>query len=241
MKPLFRIFAAVCLLAAASTSAAEAFEGKVTMTVSTGKGESHDINYSIKGHKCRIDMSGKGHQAATITDLEKMESIILMPEQQMYMVMPIKQPVEKAMAKANDTAAEVERTGKTDAILGHKCEQILVKDKERRTTTELWVAKDLGAFMGMGNGGGGGNPMGGMFGGRKAASPQAAKWEEILKDGGGFPMRVVTTDAGGKNSYKMEVTKIDSMSLPDSDFAPPAGYQKFQMPDFGGMNPFKRN
>ena len=105
--------------------------------------------------------------------------------------------------------------------------------KDKGTVTEMWVASGLGTFMGMGSGGGGGG--GGLFGGRKGSAPAAAKWEEALKGHGGFPLRVISHDAKGKESYRMETTKIEPGSLPDSLFMPPEGYNKFQMPDFGGM------
>ena len=110
--------------------------------------------------------------------------------------------------------------------------------KDKGTVTEMWVADGLGTFMGLGSGGGGGNPMAGMFGGGGKKSANAAKWEEALKGKGGFPLRVISRDAKGKQSFKMEATKIEPGSLPDSLFAPPAGYEKFAMPDFGSM--FKR-
>jgi hypothetical protein len=146
----------------------------------------------------------------------------------MYMVMSIKKPVEKAMEKQGESTADIEVTGKTETILGYKCNQILVKDKG--TVTDMWVAEGLGVFMGLGNGGGGG---GGMFGRGKPAN--AAKWEEALKGKGGFPLRVISRDAKGKESFKMEATKIEPGTLPDSLFLPPEDYKKFQMPDLGSM------
>jgi len=156
----------------------------------------------------------------------------LMPEQRMYMVFPVKKPVEQAMAKAEkESNADIEVTGKTETILGYKCDQILVKDKD--TVTEIWTAQGLGTFMGLSANGGGG-----PFGGRKSAN--AAKWEEALKGKEGFPLRVVTHDAKSKETFKMEATKIEPGTLSAALFLPPEGYQKFQMPDFGGLNPFKR-
>ena len=38
----------------------------------------------------------------------------------------------------------------------------------------------------------------------------------------------------------MEATKIEPGTLPDSLFVPPADYQKFEMPDLGGLNPFRK-
>ncbi len=211
------------LLTAVQTFAANTFEGKVSLALTAEKGRATNMDYSLKGQKVRMDMDAGGSQVASIMDMAKMEMLMLMPEQQMYMVMPMKKPVEQAMEKAGTNTADIEVTGKTETILGYKCSQILVKDKG--TVTEMWVAEGLGAFMGLGGGG--------MFGGGKPAN--AAKWEEALKGKGGFPLRVISRDAKGKETFKMEATKIEAGSLPDSLFSPPAGYQKFAMPDMGGM------
>ncbi|MBI2496707.1 MAG: DUF4412 domain-containing protein, partial [Opitutae bacterium] len=106
----------------------------------------------------------------------------------------------------------------------YKCQQVLVKDKGN--VTEMWLAEGLGTFMGMGNGGG-------PFGGGRGRGATTSKWEQALKGVGGFPLRVISRDAASKEVFKMEVTKIEPGPQPDSAFAPPAGYQKFQMP--GGM------
>lgn len=229
MKLLLRFFAACSLLAAASGIAADTFQGKVSLAITASKGRPQTLNYSIKDQKLRMDMEAEGNAVASITDLTKMEMLMLMPEQKMYMVMPIKKPVEKALEKQGEGTADIEVTGKTETILGYKCSQILVKDKG--VVTEMWVAEGLGVFMGMGNGGGGG---GGPFGGRKGGA-NAAKWEEALKGKGGFPLRVISRDAKGKESFRMEATKIEPGTLPDSLFLPPAGYEKFQMPNLGDM------
>jgi hypothetical protein len=228
MKFLSRFLAVGALLAASQLSAA--FEGKVTLAMTAEKGRTTNMDYAMKGQKIRMDMDGGGHQVASIMDLEKMEMLVLMPEQNMYMVMPMKKPVEKAMEKAGESTADVEVTGKTETILGYKCNQILVKDKG--SVTEVWMAEGLGTFMGMGSPGGGGG-MGAMFG--RGKTPSAAKWEEVMKEKGGFPLRTITRDAKGRETMKMEATKIDTSKQPDSLFAPPAGYQKFEMPNMGGL------
>lgn len=230
MKPLSRLLAfGALLLSATAGFAASNFEGKVSLAITAEKGRAQELNYSIKGQKMRMDLNSQGHDVATIMDLDKLEVTILMEEQKMYMVQPIKKPVEQAMAKAGDSTAEVEVTGKTETILGYKCNQVLIKDKG--TVTEAWLAEGLGMFQGLGGPGGGGG--GGPFGRNKSA--QAAKWEEALKGKEGFPLRVVTHDTKSKETFKMEATKIEPGSLPDSLFEPPAGYQKFQMPNIGGL------
>lgn len=222
------------LLTTAQAFAAGTFEGKVSLAMTAEKGRTMNLDYSIKGQKLRTDMNAEGQQMTSIMDLAKLEMLMLMPEQKTYMVMPIKKPVQQAMEKAGEGTAEVEVTGKTETILGYKCNQILVKDKG--TVTEVWAAEGLGAFMGLGQGGGGGgNPLAGMFGGGGRKPAKAAKWEEALKGKGGFPLRVTTRDAKGRDTFKMEATKIEPGNLSDSLFSPPAGYEKFEMPDLGSL------
>ncbi|HEY4248032.1 MAG TPA: DUF4412 domain-containing protein [Lacunisphaera sp.] len=235
MNLLTRIFAVGSMLVASHVFAAGAFEGKVTLTMTGEKGKPVDLNYSMKGERFRIDMNASGQEMSTIMDLPKREMIILMSGRNMYMVMPLRQPAEQAMQQHEGEAANVDinRTGKTETILGYKTEQLLITDKDNGTVTELWMAPDLGTFMGLGDSGG--SP----FGGHKP-SANAAKWEEALKGSkGGFPLRVITHDAKSKQTFKMEATKIEPGPLPESSFVPPAGYQKFEMPNLGGMNPFK--
>jgi outer membrane lipoprotein-sorting protein len=237
MNFLQRMLVVSSLLISAHCLAADAFEGKVSLAMSAEKGKSQTIDYTMKGQKLRMDINAEGQKMTNIMDMTKMEMTMLMPEQKMYMVHSIKKPVEQAMEKQGESTAVIEVTGKTETILGYKCNQILVKDKG--TVTEMWAAEGLGAFMGMG--GGGGSP----FGGKKGAA-SAAKWEEALKGKGGFPLRVVTLDAKGKQTFKMEATKIEPGPQPDSAFVPPSDYQKMDMgnmmmPGLGGLNPFKKN
>ena len=79
--------------------------------------------------------------------------------------------------------------------------------------------------------------MGGMFGGGRKSGPAGAKWEEVLKGKGGFPLRVISRDARGRETFKMEATKIEPGALPDSLFVPPPGMKKFSMPSMGDFMP----
>ena len=103
-------------------------------------------------------------------------------------------------------------------------------------SNEVFRADQDGVFMGLG----GGNPM--MGGGSRRGSNSAAgagTWEQALKGTGGFPLRVISRDASGKETFRMEATKISPGAQPDSAFEPPADYQKFAIPGMGGAgNPF---
>jgi hypothetical protein len=225
MNLLLRLLAVGSLLTASLSFAADAFEGKVSLAMSSGKSKPQTLNYSIRQDALRIDILAEGGKSfASIMDMKKMEMILLMSEQKMYMVMPMKDTVEKAVAKAEVKDPNIEKTGLTETILGYKCDEYI--NKEKNTTTEIWIAEGLGAFMGLGD-----NSGGGMFGKKKATTG----WEEKFKGKSGFPLRVVTRDSKNKETFRMEATKIEPGSLPASLFQPPAGWEKFQIPNMGDM------
>ena len=230
MNHLNRFLCLSALLIAPALFAADPFVGKASFSITSGKGKPMVMNQSFKGNAVRTDMEGA--PGGMIMDFAKKEMIILMNEEHMYMVQPLN-PSDIPQESKDKPAADpdVEATGKTEKILGYLCNQIMVKDG--KTITELWVADGLGMFAGMGNQGGGG-----MFGGKGKAAG-SAKWEKALKGKGGFPLRVITRDGAGKETFKMEATKVEKGGVTDADFKPPADFQKFQMPDMGGMNPFK--
>ena len=228
---------AASLLALAATAslglgAPAAFHGKVDFKITSSRGPVN-LTYFVKGDRARTEFALEGgRSAAVIMNFGQHEMTMLMPEQKMYMVRPLTVPTASEGSRAaGGPPPEVKRTGQYETILGHKCEKIVVKSQNE--TTEIWGAEDMGVFM---------NPA--MTGpmGRPAANPSSA-WEAELFQRGFFPMRVVTRDADGKETNRMEVTAIDASPLADSLFAPPADYRKFEMPTIpgmGGMNPFKR-
>ena len=219
MKKLLTCFLAAALLAPAAVFAA-AFEGKVNFAVTTGRGQSQQINYSLKGDKIRIEMPGQKGMGGLIMDPVKKETLVIMDEQKMYMVMAMPETQAQG-AEEKAGAGKLEKTGQKEKILGYDAEKYI--STQDGTTTELWLASGLGSFMSFSQG----NPMGG----RGKAQP-AQEWERALAGKELFPLRVISKDKGGKESFKMEATAINKQSLPDSLFTPPAGYQKF---DMGGM------
>ena len=125
-------------------------------------------------------------------------------------------------AAAKPGEVTLESTGEKTRILGY--DAVKYVSTYQGAKTELWLAEGLGAFMAPSSA----NPMGG---GRPGGGAGQA-WERALAGKELFPLRVISFDQGGKQSFRMEATAIDRKSLPDSLFVPPAGYQKF---DMGGM------
>lgn len=245
MKLLFRTLVVGGLLAAAHAFAADAFEGRIFLSISDAKSKekAQDMTYVMKGSSLRMDVQGA--KVSTIMDMGKHEMLILMHEQKMYMVRPMQQGGPGAPGAAQpehqgqpEKTPDIEATGKTEVICGYTCNQFILKDGKK--VTEMWLAEGLNGFMGLGAGGPpGGGGGGGMFGHRQQSnSAAAAKWEEALKGKGGFPLRVISRDEGSKEVFKMEATKVEKGGVTEADFHPPEGYQQFQMPNLGDM--FKR-
>jgi hypothetical protein len=231
MKKLLPLTLLVSALLAPGMLSAKTFEGTIKMQITDGRNKAMPLDYSLKDGLLRTDIqAGEGMTMTAIMDFAKDEMLMLMPDQQMYMVMPMKRAAAAAAGHTSEEPA-LEKTGETETIIGYKCTKYLAKSKE--AVTEIWATEELGAFMGLGSAMGG--PMG------KGAAPQA--WEKALVGKSFFPLRVIST-AGTKQKFRMDVTAVEAKSLPATFFAPPVGYQKF---DMGGMmkgmpggNPFGR-
>jgi hypothetical protein len=229
MKTLLSLALLATTLFTSASVTAKAFEGTIQMTMSDGSGQPRPLAYSIKQGLVRTDIQAEGMMATAILNFAKDEMIMLMPGQPMYMVMPLKSSASKATGQ-NVEQSTLENTGMKEKILGYECTKYLVRSKEG--ITEIWATEELGEFMGLGGGMSG--PMG------KGNAPSG--WEKALVGKSFFPLRVVS-NTGKKEKFRLETTAVERKSLPDSHFAPPAGYQKF---DMGGMmqglggNPFAK-
>jgi hypothetical protein len=68
-----------------------------------------------------------------------------------------------------------------------------------------------------------------MYAGRQMGSAQIPeRLQAIIKNGGGFPMKVVSNLKDG-SSMTMLVTAINPEKLSDDLFVPPADFHKFDM------------
>ncbi len=218
-------------LASAAMANAVAFEGRVSLGIKSGRDKEQVINYAMKEGLVRMEFSsGDGEGAAMIMNWAKQEMIMLMVEEKMYMVMPLKQVTQAVGERSTGSDPKIEKTGKTDTVLGYLCEEY--RSTEGGETTEMWVTDQLGAFMGLS----GGNPLEDMMGSSSGKSAQASGWERALKgQTAAFPLRVVNRDAKGREIFRLEVKKIEKGPLPDSLFVPPAGFKRMNLPMMGGF------
>ncbi|HEX2099545.1 MAG TPA: DUF4412 domain-containing protein [Candidatus Synoicihabitans sp.] len=212
MTLLPRLFAGLAALALAVPLFA--FEGKVHFETGTAK-KPQPLVYSIKGEKARMEFGAGAH---AVIDGTKQEMYMLMPEQKMYMVVSFADVADVAQNQMDDV--QFEATGDTETILGRKCEKYRATEKNG-TTTEIWATEGMGKFIGQLGGSGG-------LGGRN----KLPQWQQDLAKKGFFPLRIVTINRRGKETSRMEATKIEDVSLASSLFEIPPGYQRF---DMGGI------
>jgi hypothetical protein len=218
LTPLFLVLA----LATPAGLLAKDFEGTIQMTMTDGRNKAVPLAYSIKGHQIRTDIQAGGMNTTAILDFKKQEMIMLMPGQPMYMVMPLEQAAEAASGHKPDDV-KLEKTGVTETIIGYACTKYIATSKDG--VTEIWATEELGSFRGLGSG------MGGGMGGGMGKAQQTPGWERAIAGQNFFPLRVTTTTKN-KQTFRMEATAVERKALPDSFFAPPEGYKKF---DMGGL------
>lgn len=221
MKTILSVIAGLVL--APAVLGAAVFEGRVAFKLSSGRGQSQEINYALKSGKMRMEMPGeRGAAMASIVDPVRREIVVLMPEQRRYMVMPMQEP--EATTKANEaSAATFEKTNETERILGYATQKYISKQRDG-STAEFWITEDLGSFVMPSMG----SPMGAGGRGGGAAAPLSA-YEKYFAGKSLFPLRMVVRDKSGKEQSRMEVVQIDKQALPDAMFSPPADYEKFDM------------
>jgi len=213
-----------CALALPCALLADTFEGKIGISLTSQSAQGpQSMNMSVKEGYTRFDIVTARGTMGMIRDMKNRQMLILMPQQRMYMVQSLDQPAPMPQYGQGPQPGQgqphpqgtLQETGVKETILGYVCTKYTVTGQDG--TAQIWVTDELGNFMGM-------PPAGGPM----ARAPQAPSgWESAIKGRNFFPMRVISN--GPKGTFKFEVTSVEKTSLPDSLFAPPEGWRKFDM------------
>lgn len=194
------------------TYAQSKFEGEVTFSIKTQDGQSHTMNYYVKGDHARINVAMPGTPAALrptiIFDSKTKMMYTLITQMKSYMEIPLDSLTNKAETKY-DNMLKPHKTGKTKMIAGVKCEEWTFKDNNEQTI--LWNAPNFGNFV------------------FATGASQPAWAKEIMKRGF-FPFEIVNHDENGNSVVSLEVTKVTRKNLDPSMFVIPAGYTKMNVP-----------
>lgn len=181
------------------------FEGAITMHVHSQTGDS-DIVVKTKGEKMRFDID----KAYVLYDPKAGTVTMVDDATKSYRAMDFGGPNAPKANTSGDTA-QIEKSGQHETIAGIDCERWTVHDQGKRS--EVCIAQGI-AYFDMSNpknGGGGG-------------------LAKELREKKLFPLRDVEYDASGKEISRMEVTKVDKKSIPDSELEVPKDYTKISLP-----------
>lgn len=192
------------------------FEGKIKIQLSE-EGKKHTMDYLVKGDKFRLDVKDMDEAGAMIFDSKAMKMTILMPQQKMYMEMPLNDLDSESYFEEGSSPAKINKTGETKTINGYKCEKWVIEDEG--LTTEAWITNELGGFLFLGN------PMAGG----------GSDWTSKLSAQNFFPM-LAEVYKSGKHINTFEVLEISPQKLDNSLFSAPSGFQKFDMPSLNIQN-----
>jgi hypothetical protein len=208
------------LLDKALSFATSPFSGEMQMEVRNGPPGSPTTasTFKVKGTKMRIETAAAGAggpPGAVIVEPVEKKMTMLDDKTKTAMVMHIP---DSATGSGSGSAGgpgagagkktEFKKTGKSDVVAGYSCDIYSFDGDEPGEKGEACIASGL-SFLGMG---------GKMAGG----------WASSISSVGGFPLRVVVSQAGTEKS-RWEVKSVARKDVPESDFQVPPGYKVMDM------------
>ncbi len=205
-----RFILSLALLGSLSAAQAQAFEGILEFTKTTGPVVTN-YKYYVKGDHIRIEeISARGDvQGIMLVDTRDRTVIALSPERKLYMDVP-------NMRLPKDVETEIKKTGEMKDMAGYKCEKWVVKSPREDRVITYWVANDEFNFF---------VP---LLETLNRKDEQAVFFLEIKDAKGVFPMLGVENKLDGAEVSKLEVTKVIKVAQKPTIFEIPAGFNKFE-------------
>ena len=191
------------------------FEGRLHLRRAEPPGEPHDIIYSIKGDKVRVEVI-RDRVNSFLTDTTKQETTAILEDDMAYLTMSSLAPVPGG--------PRLEKTDEKTSILGHPAQKYLLSSDEG--TTELWLAEGFGKYTGFGEGYE--KPPQQLPNIDVAESPLPWAWEYALAGQPLCPLRVITRDSIGTELFRLEVKAISPSPLSEGLFRPSSNYKQLE-------------
>jgi hypothetical protein len=191
---------------------------------------------TTKGHMMRIDMTetrnGQPEQNSMIADLDTRMITMVIAERHQYMVMPMHVPqASKSSTSSHDYGkVSLEKTGRTETVAGVKCDiyhGTNTTPQGKVTQGEACLAKGVGFAMFD------------VFASSRSAAQSDNPTVKIFRKLAEQDLQVLKMyeEKDGKMVPVLWATKIERMSVPNSAFAPPAGYTKLEIPSMMNKPP----
>jgi len=207
----------IIMFFAVALSAADKFEGRYVMEFTSG-GETMGLTIWTKDGNMRMAM-GEQMPGEVIMRDGMRTMVVVMPEQRMYMEMPLDGMVpgmdSSPAEEGTDEEMPFEKTGETKKILGLVAEKFIFKGgKDGKDDMVIWATDALGSMSFMSN------PM---------LEGVASALQEVTGLKAFFPLEMIG-NGKGKDAFQMRVKEVEKKELSDALFAPPAGFRKMTMP-----------
>lgn len=204
------LLAALALPGMGNSLSAQAFEGVIEFTKTTGPVVT-TYKYYVKGEHVRIEeVSARGEvQGIMLVDTHDKTVTALSPERKLYMDVP-------NMRLPKDVKTQVQKTTDLKDIAGYKCEKWVVKSTEEDRVITYWVAADEFTFF---------IP---LLETLNRKDEQAVFFLQIKDAKGVFPMLGVEHKLDGAEVSRLEVKQVIKAVQKPALFEIPAGFNKFE-------------
>ncbi|MGV3636728.1 MAG: DUF4412 domain-containing protein [Flavobacteriales bacterium] len=204
------LIAGSSLVLLASNVSAQAFEGVIEFTKTTGPVVTN-YKYFVKGERVRIEeISARGEvQGIMLVDTRDKTVTAISPERKLYMDVP-------NMRLPKDVETTVQKTADLKDMAGYKCEKWVVKSPKEDRILTYWVAADEFTFF---------IP---LLETLNRKDEQAVFFLQIKDNKGVFPMLGIEQKIDGAEVSRLEVKQVTKGVQKQSLFEIPAGFNKFE-------------
>jgi len=198
------------LLCAGLNARAQAFEGIIEFTKTTGPVVTN-YRYFVKGERVRIEeISARGEvQGIMLVDTRDKTVTAISPERKLYMDVP-------NMRLPKDVETTVQKTADLKDMAGYKCEKWVVKSPKEDRILTYWVAADEFSFF---------IP---LLETLNRKDEQAVFFLQIKDNKGVFPMLGIEQKIDGAEISRLEVKQVTKGAQKQTLFEIPAGFNKFE-------------
>lgn len=206
----FALATAASALLSPGSARAQAFEGVIEFTKTTGPVVTN-YRYFVKGDHIRVEeVSSRGEvQGIMLVDTRDRTVTALSPERKLYMDVP-----NTRLPK--DVEVQIQKSSDLKDIAGYKCEKWVVKSPKEDRQITYWVAADEFNFF---------RP---LLETLNRKDETAIFFLEIKDAKGVFPMLGIEHKMDGAEVSRLEVTKVTKGVQKPALFEIPPGYNKFE-------------
>ncbi|MBL7768019.1 MAG: DUF4412 domain-containing protein [Flavipsychrobacter sp.] len=153
-----------------------------------------------------------------VMDLKDQKLVTLMTDQKMAMVMDLKKMQEKMKGQVkeeNPSDVKISKTGKSETILGYKCDQYLIETADGQSL--VWITTELGS--GMGN-------LAKSLSSMLSSGPKPMGLPSMKGIENGVLLKLESTDKKSGNNTRLEAVNVNK----DGKKFPTSGYNVMAMP-----------